>query len=250
MQENFVILAPHILSRIDQTLMENERAKQAQSQEEPTGIDRMSSAGRCWRERWAAFRGLPIDEGKGFAWKPGLLRIFGLGHAIEDEVIRILEEAGFLVTDQQLECVGGDGRWIGHIDGIIWSEDVIPRKSLLEIKSSNVKRFELLKEVGYAAWSPNYAAQVQAYLHTLPEGVEDAIVIVYCKDNSELYAERILYDLDYATKLEKQSALVTAEGDLPPPRPKAARSRSCAYCKWCDRQEWCWSPLTDLDLSA
>ena len=147
--------------------------------------------------------------------------------------------------------MGGDGRWVGHIDGIFWSDGPGPieKKSLLEIKSSNLKRFEALKEVGYEAWSPSYSAQLHAYMHHLP-GVEDAIVIVYCKDASLFHVERILFDIDIARKLEKQNALVTAEGKLPPPRPKAAKSRSCAYCKWCDRQEWCWNVLTDMDLDV
>lgn len=191
-----------------------------------------------------------MDEGKGFAGKPKLLRVFAQGHAIEEIVVDFLENAGFCVGYQQLECVGGDGRWVGHIDGLIWKDD-LGKKSLLEIKSSNARRYAELIEVGYEKWSPNYAAQLQAYMHTMPKEheVDDALVAVYNKDSGEMYCERILYDLDFAMKLEKQSLLVTSSDPMPPPKPKAAKSRACKFCKWCDRSEWCWSPITDMDLS-
>lgn len=191
-----------------------------------------------------------MDEGRGFATNPKLLRIFRLGHIIEDEVVRLLEEAGFAVKDQQLEVGGGD--WLGHIDGLIdmSRRDGIPDWCLLEIKSANSARFELLRELdSYEAWSPNYAGQLSAYLHHL-NGVTDAIVVVYNKDTSELYTERILFDLDAAMQLEKENALVTAEDNLPPPRPQDAKSQYCAFCKWCDFQKTCWSGAVDVEFDG
>lgn len=251
MTKKFKIDVPLIPKKIDEALILSERASESIAVESPPMVDRMSSAGRCWRERWASFRGIPIDEGKGFSKNPQLLRTFKLGHAIEDVVVDLLEEAGFHISDQQLECRGGDGRWIGHIDGLIWMGEPIQKPSLLEVKSANAKRFDLLRELGYEEWNAGYAAQLQAYMHTLPRdlGVDDAIVAVFNKDTSELYFERILYDIDLAMKLEKQSLLVCSSDPMPPPRPKAAKSRSCKYCKWCDRSEWCWSLITDIDLS-
>jgi len=186
-----------------------------------------------------------MDERGGFASNPKLLRIFRLGHIIEDEVVQLLEKAGFTVKDQQLEL--GSGQWLGHIDGLIdMSRDAVPDWCLLEIKSANAARFELLCELGsYAAWNAGYAAQIQAYLHHL-NGISDAIIVVYNKNTSELYTERILYDIDAARLLEKNNALVIAEGNVPPQRPPEAKSQYCQFCKWCDFQQTCWGGAVDV----
>ena len=191
-----------------------------------------------------------MDERGGFATNPKILRIFRLGHILEDEVVRLLEEAGFTVKDQQLEVRGasaGAGDWLGHIDGLIdMGRGGVPDWCLLEIKSANAARFDLLREVdSYEAWNAGYAAQIQAYLYHL-NGVSDAIVIVYNKDTSELYTERLLFDLDVARKLEKESALVTAEGNLPPARPGEAKTQCGSYCKWCDFNQTCWGGAIDV----
>ena len=76
--------------------------------------------------------------------------------------------------------------------------------------------------------------------------VEDAHVIVYNKNTSEMIVERVLFDPVRAAELREDSQLVTSGSEIPPPRPKAATSRSCRMCKWCDRAEWCWAPSADV----
>jgi len=244
--EQMRLRVPEIEQRIDEALTQNEKAKERASIKNPPRVDRMSASGRCYRERWFTFRGFEMDERGGFASNPKLLRIFRLGHAIEDEVVRLLGEAGFVVKDQQLEV--GAGEWLGHIDGLIdMGRGGIPDWCLLEIKSANASRFELLSELdSYETWNAGYASQIHAYLHHL--NVSDAIVIVYNKNTSELYVERILYDLDAAMQLEKENALVTAEGNVPPPRPAEAKSQYCAFCKWCDLQQTCWGGAVDVEF--
>ena len=243
--DEMILRLPAIEKRIDATLRQDELAKQRAAQEAPNGVDRRSASGRCIRERWATVRGLPLDAGKGFAESPKLLRIFRLGHVIEDEVVALLESAGYFIEDQQLEV--GEYPWIGHIDGVIHIGEDVPKRSLLEVKSANAARFELLREVGYQRWSEGYFLQLQAYMMHLP-GIEDAVVAVYCKDTSELYFERVLFDVDVARRLEAESSLVTSESSTPPKKPKAATSQFCKFCKWCDRNAWCWSPATAVEF--
>ena len=238
----------NITARIDEALTLNEIATQRQREANPTGIDRMSAAGRCVRERWAAARGLPRDPGRGFHMNPKLLRVFRLGHILEDEVVALLEEAGFNVHSQQLEVGSVESGWLGHIDGIIDFETPfgVPKSALLEIKTANARRFGELTEMdSYAAWSPGYAAQLQAYMMHLP--VEEALVVVYNKDTSELYYETVLFDVDEARAIQKQAALVTAEGSLPPKRPRAATSQFSKHCKWGDRKQWGWLAAADVE---
>lgn len=237
---------PIIPNTIALSLLKNESAKREEAERKPPQVDRMSASGRCYRDRWATMQGLPLDYGKGFG--ASVLQIFRLGHVIEDEVVDLLGEAGFTVSDQQREV--GEGQWIGHIDGIVeWSpsgRDWDRVTSLLEIKSANAKQFGLCQELGYEAWKPQYAAQLHAYMGYIPE-VEEALVIVYNKNTSEIYAERILFDLDEFERLKEQSRIVT-ESKTVPVRPKQATSHGCRFCNWCDRNEWCWSPATDVEF--
>ena len=235
--------------RIDRALQKDEERNDAVKIEEPPMIDRMSASGRCHRERWFSFRGFAMDEGKGFSRNPRLLRVFRLGHVIEDEVVGLLELGGYTVKDQQREI--GFGQWLGHIDGLIdMGRDGVPDWCLLEVKSANAARFELLRELGsYEVWNEGYAKQIHAYLHHL-DGVSDAVVAVYNKDTSDLYFERILFDLDVALELEKASALVTAEGESPPERPAGAETQYGQFCKWCDFNIHCWSGATDIEFDV
>ena len=242
MSTNHPIRIDEFEKRIDEALSLNERANELNKVENPPGVDRMSSAGRCVRERWAAFRGLPLDPDKGFAVNPRMLRVFGLGHAIEDEIVRILEDAGYVIEDSQREV--GEGKWIGHIDGLIRDPNTFDPPRLFEAKSVNVRGFEEVQEIGLRAWRPGYYAQAQAYMHFLP-GVDECVFAIYCKDTSALYFELILYDVDEATRLQQESLLVTQESAVPPPKPEAATSKSCQFCKWCDRSGWCWSALAE-----
>ena len=129
-----------------------------------------------------------------------------LRHILEDEVVALLEEAGFNVHSQQLEVGSVESGWLGHIDGIIDFETPfgVPKSALLEIKTANARRFgELVEMDSYAAWSPGYAAQLQAYMMHLP--VEEALVVVYNKDTSELYHETVLFDVDEASLVPGQN---------------------------------------------
>ena len=189
-----------------------------------------------------------MDPGKGFSHNPKLVRVFRLGHAIEDEVVALLELAGFEVKDQQLEL--GSGEWLGHIDGLIdMGRGGIPDWCLLEVKSAKASRFDLLCELdSYEAWSPNYGAQIHAYLHHLPPSITDAVVIVYNKDTSEIYEERILFDYEQAKTLKRENDLVTAPSKMPPIRPSVAKSQYCAFCKWCDFNQSCWGGAVDVEF--
>lgn len=241
---------PEIVTRISAALSRKQAAKETEDTRNPAGVDRMSAAGRCYRERWFTFRGYEMDTGKGFSWNPRLLRIFRLGHIIEDEVVSLLEASGYAVKSQQLEL--GTGKWLGHIDGLIdMGRGGIPDWCLLEIKSANTARFELLKQLGsYGAWNKGYAAQIQAYLYHL-DGIQDAVVIVYNKDSSELYTERVLFDLDVALEIERQSELVTGLREAsatPPARPEEAKTQYGHFCKWCDFNQRCWGGAVDVEF--
>ncbi len=229
---------------IEKELNRVEEAKRIDAIENPPDVDRMSSAGRCYRERWAVFNGLPLDAGKGF--KAPLLKIFRLGHVIEDEIVALINSTpGYQVAAQQLEV--GRFPFIGHIDGILnWSRSGRMQKqnSLLEIKTAKAARFELCKKQGYEAWNPGYADQLQAYMYFIDD-IDDAVICVYNKDTSEMHWEQIEKNADRGEQILNESMIVTDDSEFPPPRPPEAKSHACKFCRWCDRAEWCWNPATD-----
>ena len=234
---------PELGDQIHRSLEAQELEKQKEAMANPPRLDRMSSSGRCYRDRWATFRGIPMDADKRFDGP--ILTVFRLGHAIEDEVVDLLtSHLDCKVHSQQLE-LGEAPHYLGHIDGIIeWKKnpsDLGFTKSLLEIKSAKSSRWELCERVGYRKFSENYYAQVQAYLRYLPDEISTALVVVYDKDTSRLYFELIPEDSEYGDGLWHEHLIVMEETETAPPRPPQATSKSCKFCKWCSRNSWCWN---------
>ena len=150
----------------------------------------LSQAGHsCGRFLWYKHRGYPEDPPE-----PRIMRIFDLGNAIEDQVIKYLRLAGMEVTDQQKEVeYTRDGiSLVGHIDGIVTGGvyEAPKTKHLFECKSAKKSKFEeLVKLRSYQLWNAVYFWQTQFYMQCLK--LKRAIKFVYCKDDSRLYCERL-----------------------------------------------------------
>jgi len=208
----------------------------------------MGQIGDCERNLWAGLNGIPEDK----EISPRVLVLFGHGNVIESHVIALLRDAGYLVEDResqsgkQFQCLALDGRLVGYIDGTIMLGDIRrPRKLLLEIKSANEKQFEVARDVGYEAWNPKYAAQLQVYMGC--SDLAEALAVVYCKNTSDMYAERIKFNSECFSELLEKADRVLLSSELLP-RPEAAKSQYCGFCKYCSRNAWCWSPLRDANF--
>jgi len=203
---------------------------------------RVSSVGECVRKNWARLSSIKVDKGRGFNGKT--YSIFGLGNKVEDLVTDHLRAAGFTVTDEQKEVrfETGEGELVGHIDGVI---RIHGERMLLEIKSANDNQFNRCTDMGYEIWNPKYASQIHCYMAGL--GLDQAIVIVYSKNTSDIYCEQIRFDMGvYKKALADTELILRDNGGSPPERPSDARNKSCQLCKWCDYKEWCWGPLPSV----
>ena len=186
----------------------------------------LSQAGHeCPRYKWYKYYGyqeLPI--------KGQVLRLLELGKLTEDTVTADLRLAGYEVTGEQdsVSYVWGDLTLTGHIDGLITGLSESKKTHLLEIKSSNDKRFQQLRKGGYEAWSGIYKFQIHAYMLDLD--LDRCLVVVYNKNTSELYTERISLRQQWIK--DKLSGIFEILEQKTPP---------CGICRRADfyKARWC-----------
>ena len=233
-------LAPHVVQKMYDTAQKlNERT-------EPKARLSAGQLGDCQRNLWAELAGVPNER----PVSGRIATLFGHGHKVEEHVIESLTIAGYGVLDvdpktgDQFMLLELDGRLKGFIDGKIRLAKDAPFM-LLEIKSANDKQFQLCVEMGYEAWNPKYAAQIQVYMGYFK--LEDSLVIVYNKNDSNIHAEKIRFDqARFDELIAKAHYILSAETIVP--KPAEAKSRYCALCKWCDRGDWCWGPLSEVQF--
>jgi hypothetical protein len=191
-------------------------------------------AEECARKIWYDFRWTtPHEHIEGRT-----LRIFETGNIEEDRWIENLRMIGCEVVDRQ-----DDGRQIridlcrGHVGGYLDSEILgLPEAPATwhvgEIKSHNLKSFTALKKDGVQKSKPLHYGQMQTYMNA--RGRDRAIYLAVCKDNDELYAERIHYDVEYATRMLARAERII-EANEPPAKlhedPDAKMAFACGWCK-------------------
>lgn len=196
-------------------------------------------AEECGRKLWYDFRWASPHE-----VIPGrTLRIFETGNLEEERWIENLRMIGCEVVDRQ-----EDGRQIridlcgGHVGGYLDSEILgLPEAPKTwhvgEIKSHNLKSFTALKKDGVRASKPLHFGQMQIYMHA--RGRDRAIYLAVCKDNDELYAERIHYDAAYCIRLLARAELIIAAHE-PPAKLHEDPSHKMAFaCGWCKHRGIC-----------
>lgn len=124
-----------------------------------------------------------------------LKRIFEFGNMIEPKVIRDLREAGLDIQDKnpltgkQFFYEGYDGHVWAFLDGKIIDGDV---PMILEVKSMNKQMFSALRRKGVAVSHPHYMTQMQLMMDM--SGMREALLVAFCKDNSEYEMELVEYD--------------------------------------------------------
>jgi len=187
----------------------------------------LSSIGHpCLRWLWYAHKGFDQTAIEGQT-----LRLFELGNIIESALKKDLRLAGFTIADEQKEVdfTFNNIKLIGHIDGIITSLLESNKPHLLEIKTANEKSFNELKKAGsYEKWQPKYKSQIHAYMLGL--GLDRCLVIVYNKNTSEIYSERIKLDKNWI--INRLETVFCAIGYHDPPE------RLCPRADW-HEAKWC-----------
>jgi hypothetical protein len=208
----------------------------------------------CERALQFEFAHAPKDEGAGFSGQS--LRIFAIGHALEDIAIRWLRAAGLNLYTRKSKRQGGEqfgfsvagGRIRGHVDGIIAAAPAalgLRTPALWECKTMNARNWRETVAKGVTVAKPVYAAQIalyQAYMEAAVPGISaaPALFTALNKDTAELHHELVPFDAGLAQRMSDRAVRILQATDAGELLPRIATSRDfheCRSCPWVDR---CW----------
>lgn len=209
----------------------------------------------CERALQFEFAGAPKDEGADF---PGrTLRIFAIGHVLEDLAIHWLRAAGIDLYTRKGNDPDGEqfgfsvagGRIRGHVDGIIAGGPEALKlgvPALWECKTMNAKNWRETVKSGVAVAKPIYAAQIalyQAYMDGSVPGlaVNPALFTAINKDTAELHHELVPFNADLAQRMSDRAVRILRATDAGELLPRLARDRDHFQCRMCAYAERCWN---------
>jgi hypothetical protein len=196
----------------------------------------------CERALQFEFAGAPKDEGQEFSGQT--LRIFEIGHALEDLAIRWLRGAGFDLYTRKGNRPDGEqfgfsvagGRIRGHVDGIIAAAPQqlgIGVPALWECKTMNARNWrETVAQI----------ALYQAYMEAQVPGISDnpALFTAINKDTAELHHELVPFDAGLAQRMSDRAVRILQATDAGDLLPRIATSRDFHECRMCPWAERCW----------
>ncbi|GLS79422.1 hypothetical protein [Paracoccus marinus] len=217
------------------------------------GASRLGHA--CERALQFEFAGAPKDEGQDFSGRS--LRIFAIGHELEDLAIRWLRAAGLNLYTRKGNRPDGDqfgfsvagGRIRGHVDGIVAAAPAalgLRTPALWECKTMNAKNWRACVKDGVTVSKPVYAAQIaiyQAYMEPSVPGISvaPALFTAINKDTAELHHKLVPFDAALAQRMSDRAVRILQATDAGELLPRIAASRDFFECRFCTHAERCWS---------
>jgi len=200
----------------------------------------------CRRYLWLSFR---------WAIKPHfpgrILRLFRRGHHEEKWIVSDLRLAGIVINDADPETgkqfFFKDGHFGGSMDGII--ESGVPeaphKRHIFEAKTHSLKSFKDLKAKGVEASKPVHYAQMITYMEAF--GIDRALYFSVCKDNDEIYTERVRANKTEAKKLMAKAQDIIASDRMPEP---LSADPTWYECKFCDAHAFCHVSHTTKEVNC
>jgi len=204
----------------------------------------------CRRALQYEYTHTPKDEGKEFTGR--FLRIFEIGHALEEMAREWLRQIGFCIVThkngQPLGFATADARIKGHVDGIILETPpdlTFACPALWECKTMNSKSWKETASKGLITSKREYAVQIalyQAYMEETTPGISEnpALFTAVNKDTAELYHELVLFNRELAQEGSDKGVEIlkdTDSGQLCSRITKDPTSFSCRFCPWFNT---CW----------
>jgi hypothetical protein len=209
----------------------------------------------CERALQFEFAGAPKDDGAEFSGRT--LRIFGIGHALEDLAVHWLRGAGFDLYTRKGNRPDGDqfgfsvagGRIRGHVDGIIAAAPEalgLNVPALWECKTMNARNWRETVSKSVAVAKPIYAAQIalyQAYMEAAVPGIatNPAVFTAINKDTAELHHELVPFDAALAQRMSDRAVRILQATDAGELLPRITRERDFHECRLCAWSNRCWA---------
>ena len=188
----------------------------------------------CVRQIWLDWRGFAREQFEG-----RMLRLFETGHLQEARIVEDLRRAGFAVWDKredgrQYEYTDASGHFITKVDGIIKDVPESDKPHILEIKTHNKNSFTSLVKKGVQEAKPLHYAQMQISMAL--SGLTRALYVAVCKDDEQLYVERIKADPAEQEKLQRK-VIKLVDARL---RPAGISDDGSSFgCKFCSMKAVC-----------
>lgn len=168
---------------------------------------------------------------------PAVVRIFALGHYLEEVVVEDLKMAGVYVqevnpkTQMQWTYTALGGHLRGHADGVINNGESM---QILEIKSMNEKKWRTFKNLGIEKSHPIYYDQMQLLMGL--SGFKSAWMVAYNKNTSVYHAQNVPFDEPRFKDLLRKSISVVRGSSTT----RISDTPDCFECKYCNYKPHCW----------
>jgi hypothetical protein len=191
----------------------------------------------CERSLWFSFRWATRARFTG-----RLLRLFQTGHLQEDRLVSDLRNIGVTVmsvdpdSGAQWRVRDESGHFGGSMDSVGVGFPEAPKAwHLIEYKTHNLKSFTALKKDGLQASKPRHHAQMMTYMHLA--GLERGMYLAVCKDNDEIYQERLHADPAEGERLVAKAQRII---NAPTPPSRIAQNADWYECRLCSHHAVCW----------
>lgn len=190
----------------------------------------------CERWLWLSFRWAVREQFSG-----RMLRLFNRGQREESAIVDNLKRIGI---DIHSTCEDINGQVFidlgchcgGSLDGII--ESGVPEapktRHVAEFKTHNLKSFTELKDKGVFEAKRRHWCQMQCYMHGT--GIARTLYVAVCKDNDEMYTERVEYNPQAAKDIIERGHRIALMERMPAP---LGENPSWYQCKMCPAWRFC-----------
>lgn len=190
----------------------------------------------CERWLWLSFRWAIKENFSG-----RMLRLFDRGKREEASIVQNLRRIGIVIHNT---CLDDDGQFrvdfgshvAGSVDGII--ESGVPEapatRHVAEFKTHSLKSFNELKRLGVFDAKRRHWCQMQVYM--AGTHIDRALYVAVCKDNDELYTERIHFNPQAAQEIIERGKRIALSDRLPPP---LSTDPTWYQCKMCPAHDFC-----------
>lgn len=197
----------------------------------------------CTRRLQYEFQGAPKDADGGFT--PRTRRIFHRGHQGEEWMIQWIRSAGFELrthkNGQQFGFEDCDGRFKGHIDGVVTdAPNGFNFPALWENKVLGSKGFGQLVKHGVAKAYPKYAAQIATYQAYMQLAENPAFFTALNADTMDIHLELVPFNPALAQECADKAARILDACDHGETLPRIAAEPDGFACKFCPYKGVCW----------